>query len=65
VAPAAALAGLTPTGYTGEAALAAAHGTTVGDDSAALVPRSELARFQRNLFAACTAVVAACVRPCR
>lgn len=57
VAAAAARAGLTPTGYTGEVAVAAARG---GVETAATGPsRAELARVQRDLFAARTALVCA------
>ncbi|MBT8227490.1 MAG: hypothetical protein HKP61_21680 [Dactylosporangium sp.] len=57
VAAAAARAGLTPTGYTGEIVLAAARAgvETAGTGAS----RAELARVQRDLFAARTALVCA------
>lgn len=51
--------GLTPTGYTGEAALAAARVELGVAEVAAGSTREELARLQRELFAARTAVVVA------
>ena len=53
LATAAERAGLTPTGYVGEAALAVARGST-GDDS--VIARAQLARLQGELFAARTAL---------
>jgi murein L,D-transpeptidase YcbB/YkuD len=57
LAAAAAWAGLTPTGYVGEVALAAARGVTAesGIDPGAIT-RAELAQLQRDLFAARIAV---------
>ncbi|MBX7268973.1 hypothetical protein KIF24_25045 [Micromonospora sp. Llam7] len=56
VAAAAARAGLTSTGYTGEVTVAAARGV----ETAVTGPsRAELARVQRDLFAARTALVCA------
>ena len=50
-------AGLTTTGYVGEAALAAARGiTATGEVDAGAITRAELAALQRDLFAARTAV---------
>jgi hypothetical protein len=54
---AAARAGLTPTGYVGEAALAAARGLdTDGHTDAGGITRAELAQLQRDLFTARTAL---------
>lgn len=57
VAAAAARAGLTPSGYTGEIVVAAARAgvETAGTGAS----RAELARVQRDLFAARTALVCA------
>jgi hypothetical protein len=55
VAAAAGRAGLTPTGYAGEAAVAASRAQTEGYATAAT--RAELARVQREVFAARTALV--------
>ncbi|WP_223874781.1 hypothetical protein [Salinispora oceanensis] len=57
VAAAAARAGLTPTGYTGEVTVAAARAGVETAGTAA--SRAELARVQRDLFAARTALVCA------
>lgn len=59
ITTAAARAGMTPTGYCAEAALAAArHTTTPGAPIPGLgVTRAELAALQRELFAARTAVI--------
>src|SRR5262245_19609160 len=57
LAEAATRAGLTVTGYVGEAALAAAQGVTVcGEPDTSRITRAELAQLQRDLFAARTAV---------
>jgi len=57
LAAAAGRAGLTTTGYVGEAALAAARGvTTGGEPDSSGITRAELAQLQRELFAARTAV---------
>lgn len=54
---AAARAGLTPTGYVGEAALAAARGLDAGGHpDAGGITRAELTQLQRDLFAARTAL---------
>lgn len=55
---AARLAGLTPTGYVAQAAVAAARGSAAGLGEPVVegVSRAELARVQRELFAARTAV---------
>jgi hypothetical protein len=54
---AAARAGLTPTGYVGEAALASARGLDQdGYADAGGITRAELAQLQRDLFAARTAL---------
>jgi hypothetical protein len=55
VAAAAGRAGLTPTGYAGEAAVAASRAQTEGYATAAT--RAELARVQREVFAARAALV--------
>jgi hypothetical protein len=60
LAAAAARAGLTTTGYFGEAALAAARGVTAtGEVDTGAITRAELAAVQRDLFAARTAVIQA------
>jgi hypothetical protein len=54
---AAARTGLTPTGYVGEAALAAARGPAAdGQADTGAITRAELAQLQRDLFAARTAL---------
>jgi hypothetical protein len=60
LADAAARAGLTTTGYVGEAALAAARGVTVtGEADTGPITRAELAALQRDLFSARTALTQA------
>jgi hypothetical protein len=60
LADAAARAGLTTTGYVGEAALAAARGVTAaGETDTGGITRAELAALQRDLFAARTALTQA------
>jgi uncharacterized protein (DUF1778 family) len=60
LADAAARAGLTTTGYVGEAALAAARGVTAtGEVDTGGITRAELAALQRELFAARTALIQA------
>jgi hypothetical protein len=57
LAEAATRAGLTTTGYVGEAALAAVRGVTIaGETDTSGITRVELAQLQRDLFAARTAV---------
>lgn len=57
MAEAAARAGLTPTGYVGEAALAAARGLDQdGHRDVGGITRAELAQLQQDLFAARTAL---------
>jgi hypothetical protein len=57
LAAAATRAGLTTTGYVGEAALAAARGVNAtGEVDTGAITRAELAALQRDLFAARTAV---------
>ncbi|MEQ4305525.1 hypothetical protein ABNF97_29780 [Plantactinospora sp. B6F1] len=57
ISAAARRAGLTPTGYAGEVAVAAARADTQG--GAAGATRAELARVQREVFAARAALVGA------
>jgi hypothetical protein len=59
VAAAAARVGLTPTGYAGEVAVAAARAGTDAQAAGTGTVRAELARTQRDLFAARTALVCA------
>jgi hypothetical protein len=60
LAAAAARAGLTTTGYVGEATLAAAQGVTAtGEVDTSAITRAELAALQRDLFVARTAVTQA------
>ena len=60
LADAAARAGLTTTGYVGEAALAAARGVTAeGETDTGRITRAELAALQRELFATRTALTQA------
>ncbi|MDG4833053.1 hypothetical protein O7627_27650 [Solwaraspora sp. WMMD1047] len=57
VVQAAARAGRTPAGFSADAALAAARGTTAPGAPIAGITRTELAELQRELFAARTALV--------